>query len=447
MGDTEIRADTEVQAIGKTLNQINYLRIQRIYQLSKDILWDCGLLEDDSPKTEKMSIQFLQDEETYPTGVVAMAAEEQSDKPVCEDAESEASSQDTEATDVEKLSFSLELRCRGMIEEQIKDANKHPVRGVLFKIDRPSESAPMIGTGHPLYIPRKVAEEAVKKVAGLPLDAHDSLSTHANDQVVGVMVSAEIIGEDFVVQGHLWPYNNKNKVDLICSRQEDLGMSMNAYASGHIANLDGREVFWIDKLELLGANILFGAKATYKNTSLAASDTERLNAIIAAEQETDMESNFVEMITDQFNKIQASVNQSFFEVNSQIDSISKIIRAQQSLLTEIQSEREEIQASANEQLKNEQLRQGKEELLSSIQEMINETITQRINPSGQPRRLTSSRRTQTTIAAATAVSPEKVELEKAIARLEGRLEAEHDLTQQLRLTDELRGLKEQLKLM
>ena len=434
--------ETEIQAIGKSLNQVNCLRVQRIYQLSKDILRDSGLLEEDSPKTEAMSIQFLE-EESYPTGVVAMATEAQSDK-ISSDAESETGSENIEK---EELSFSLELCCRGMIEEQLKDANKHPVRGVLFKVDRPSESAPMIGTGHPLYIPRKVAEEAVKKVAGLPLDAHDSLSTHANDQIVGVMVSAEIVGEDFVIQGHLWPYNNKNKVDLICSRQEDLGMSMNAYASGHIANLDGREVFWIDKLELLGANILFGAKATYKNTSLAASNTEQLNAIIAAEQETDMESNFVEMITSQFKKIQESVDNSFVDVNAQIDSISEIIRKQQGLLTQIQAEREEIQASANEELKNRQLQQSKEELLTSIQEMIDESLSQRINPSGQPRRLTSSRRTQATIAAAATASPEKIELEKAIARIEGRLEAENDLTQQLKLTDDLRVLKEQLKSM
>ena len=442
--------DTEIQAIGKSLNQINCLRIQRIYQLSKDILRDSGLLEEDSPKTEKMDIQFLE-EESYPTGVVTMAAGLQSDDiPASEEPELSASEEKTDKGKGE-LSLSLELCCRGMIEEQLKDVNKHPVRGVLFKVDRPSESAPMIGTGHPLYISRKVAEEAVKKVAGLPLDAHDSLSAHANDQIVGVMVSAEIIGEDFVIQGHLWPYNNKNKVDLICSRQEDLGMSMNAYASGHIANLDGREVFWIDKLELLGANILFGAKATYKNTSLAASNTEQLNAIIAAEQETDMESNmesnFVEMIASQFKKIQESVDNSFVDVNRQIDSITGIIQAQQSLLTEIKLEREEIQASVNEERRNQQLQDSKQELLSSIQEMIDDTLAQRINPSGQPRRLTSSRRTQATIAAAATVSPERIELEKAIARIEGRLEGENDLTQQLKLTDDLRILKEQLKLM
>ena len=462
------KENQEIQAIGRTLSEINILRIRRIHQLAEQVLDSAGVIN--TPAYTNVT----------ELKVEAQAEAEEDSKDFTENS-LENSAKDSTEDLVEPLDFSeegksievgsleetlnspaeiqsgeIEIKCRGMWEEESAqvESNRHPIRGVLFKIDTPSECAPSIGTGHPLYVPRKVAEEALKNIEGLPLDADDSLSNHANDQIVGVMVGAEIVGNDFVVKGHLWPYNNQKKVNLIRARQGELGMSMNAYASGHLVVVDGREVFWINKLELLGANILFGAKATYKTTSFAASaeqdDDAQSDVAIAAsgethnsQEENNMEdAKLVEEIASQFKDIQSGVRNTFDELSSQLKEVTEVIQCQQEELAEIQAERQEIQAAQNKEKTEAQKQEERQEFLTLIQTAVDEAISQKFNPSGQPRRFTS--RPKTSIAASESFSPERIELEKKIARLEGQLSSERDLTHQLKLTDELRALKEQL---
>lgn len=146
--------------------------------------------------------------------------------------------------------------------------NRHPIQGVLFRVDEASEASPSVGPGLPLYIPKEVAEVALRDVSGLPFDAHDNLSEHANTEVTGVIQSGHVVGNDAVVQGCLWPWNRKDKVATILAQKEKLGMSMNAAAAGHEEVIDGRKVYWIDRLVLLGANILYSERATYQKTRL-----------------------------------------------------------------------------------------------------------------------------------------------------------------------------------
>jgi hypothetical protein len=148
-------------------------------------------------------------------------------------------------------------------------ANQLPIEGVLYYVDEVSEFAPSKGSEFPLYVPRDVAELAAKAInasGGLPLDADDSLGKHANEEIVGIMTSAEIIGNQFWVKGHLFPWNKQKKVALISANSQRLGMSMNAHAKTQPMNIDGQMVTYITSLDILGANILYAEKATYQKT-------------------------------------------------------------------------------------------------------------------------------------------------------------------------------------
>jgi len=153
-------------------------------------------------------------------------------------------------------------------------SNRREFEGVLFRIDEPSECAPSVGPGLPLYIPRSVAESAVHSCSGLPLDADSSLSRHANHDIAGVMMAARIEGNDFIVSGYLYDWSRGEKVNTISANKDNLGMSMNASAVGREVDTNGQKVYWIDSLDLLGANILYAAKATYQKTRVLSAGTD-----------------------------------------------------------------------------------------------------------------------------------------------------------------------------
>lgn len=154
--------------------------------------------------------------------------------------------------------------------------NNRTFEGTLFRIDEPSEGIPSVGPNLPLYVPRSVAEAALRDVSGLPLDAHSSLSQHSNPDIVGVMMAARIVDNDFRVKGYLFDWNVPDKVEAITASRDDLGMSMNATAVGHETEVNGIKVFWIDSLTLKGGNILYAERATYKKTRVfSASEPDR----------------------------------------------------------------------------------------------------------------------------------------------------------------------------
>lgn len=148
------------------------------------------------------------------------------------------------------------------------ELNRRPMSGMLFPIDTPSEATPAVGPGLPLLIPREVALSLVGRVQGLPLDADDSLTKHANKQIVGVINCASIEGDEFRIDGCLFDWSQPELVSRISANKRDLGMSMNAMAKGRTCEVNGRKVFRVDSLELMGANILRRSKATFTGTNL-----------------------------------------------------------------------------------------------------------------------------------------------------------------------------------
>ncbi|QLE46363.1 hypothetical protein FD723_39830 (plasmid) [Nostoc sp. C052] len=181
-------------------------------------------------------------------------------------------------------------------------ANRLPIEGILCYVDEVSEFAPARGSELPLFVPRNVGElaaQAINSSGGLPLDADDSLGKHANEEIVGIMTSAEIVGNEFWVKGHLFPWNNQKKVALISANSKTLGMSMNAHAKTQPKTIDGKKVTYITSLDILGANILYAEKATYQKTK-----TVMAPHIIAASKESNQEEEkSMELATQQLAAI------------------------------------------------------------------------------------------------------------------------------------------------
>ncbi|MGL5880211.1 MAG: hypothetical protein ACRC2V_20875 [Xenococcaceae cyanobacterium] len=318
---------------------------------------------------------------------------------------------DSELADID-IVFDIEepLVLEGAIEvnseplntvEAASNPNTTPLKGVLFRIDEPSESAPSKGSAYPLYIPKDVAEKAMEFVnaaKGLPLDADDSLSKHANEDIIGIMTSAEIDNSDFVVKGHLFPWSQKDKVSAIALNQNDLGMSLNGKASGNIVEMDGVKVFHLSNLEILGANILLKKRATYQKTriypmgEIAASATENQ----LTEEDMELERAIGELQKTLAEISAASTKESEL-VNARIQQLTDAFNGQQQLLQTIQAEREQSISAAQSQSLAAQKAEEQQQLLAAIGAVVQaqvaaqkEEIINSINPRRSPQRITQS---------------------------------------------------------
>lgn len=301
------------------------------------------------------------------------------------------------------LEASIEVDAKSLDTlEASSNPNTTPLKGVLFRIDEASESAPSKGSAYPLYIPKDVAEKAMEFVnaaKGLPLDADDSLSKHANEDIIGIMTSAEIAGPDFIVKGHLFPWSQKDKVGAIALNQNDLGMSLNGRASGNIVEMDGTKVFHLSSLEILGANILLKKRATYQKSRLypmgeiAASATEN--------QSTEEENMELERAIGDLQKTLAEISAASAKeselASARIQQLTEAFNSQQQLLQTIQAEREQSISAAQSQSFAAQKAEEQKDLLAAIGAVVQaqvaaqkEDIINSINPRRSPQRITQS---------------------------------------------------------
>jgi hypothetical protein len=338
----------------------------------------------------------------------------------------------------------IQMKCNGVdFIEAAANNNRCPIEIKLFDLDQPSEGIPSVGPGRPLYVSTEVAKAAIAQVPYLPLDADPTLSKHADEEIVGVMLSAQIRNGGFWVKANLFPYNKPERVAQIRLEKDKLGASINALAPGHVETIDGREVHVLDKLTLLGACILYADKATYSNTQVVAEKRPELVPAIAQiaaatqdENLPDLGDENVEEITKQLAALtetlgtlvtaqtqsQATIDRLTTNVNQLTDDRNAAIKAQESIDAEnkAKTQREEMQAMI------------RQTTLQSVREMM--------NPSGQPARLSTA---ISAAASGEAIDPQAAQIYKLEGQLE-ELQSRRDpasLARRVALRDQLHALK------
>ena len=353
--------------------------------------------------------------------------------------------EDPDSSEME-VSFQWQDSCVISASNQ-EEGNRHPISGVLFRIDEISEGIPAVGPGLPLYIPYEVAASTLNKVAGLPLDAHDSLSQHANEEITGVIQSAHIggtDGKDYNIDAYLWPWSKSAKVQAIRNNSDRLGMSMNAFGRGREAEIDGRKVFKLSSLNLLGANILFSDKATYQKTKIAASSgngaeeegennlREVLIEIAAGKYDyEDPEAILEESQSSEIDTVEINAQageQNIMDEQKILDSIAALGKTVETIVSELSARIDPIEKAHQETVsaiaaskQEEQQRQS----ASSLEQMISAAVQKAINPSGSPVRrtipLSASIFTETSVDTGTGT------IQLQLAALDGELSAYESL--------------------
>lgn len=255
-------------------------------------------------------------------------------------------------------------------------------------------------------------------------------------------------------------------------------MSMTADAWGHEAEVEGQKVFWVDDIELSGANILFSDCATYQKTRLIVAENVAENQDPGSRDPTALVPNLRSNIaasTDSLNFLDPtsttqSEEKAMDELQKQLaaltatvtDAIGKLqaeVAAQgakiEAMEADRRAEKEAIAAAKSQQAEEQRtaalIKSIVEEIRPTIQaaaaEAVNSGMSRFVNPSRQPQRITTPLLAGGAGQQQASVSAEALNLQLQIAQISGELKASHNMADQIRLLDEKRALEQQLLMM
>lgn len=341
------------------------------------------------------------------------------------------------------------------------NSNKEPLGGVLFEIDKPSEEIPNVGPGMPLYIPREVAETVKSSIIGYPLDSDPTLKRHRKTNIVGIIENAYIEGQSFIIEGNLWINNQEEQVQKIIENKQALGLSMNADASGHVEIIDNQEVFYIDELQVWGANILYSDLATYQQAKISASNQFDEDRIISKEyaikaekstshEEKTMDGNTKNEILQSLKSLHDSFNEQQriqAEKNKQLESDLNNLK---STVDQYEQERKEVEAKKQEEKSKQQKEEEQKQLIEAVKSEIGSLVDEKIeaikNPRGEPKRKTKS--VEANNNKGNQESDEVNEIRLELSRINGALEHAQSLPfeKQLSLQEEKTQLENKLSM-
>jgi hypothetical protein len=163
--------------------------------------------------------------------------------------------------------------------------NKLPFKGILTRIDEPSDAAPGGSRGRRVLITRAAAEKALPTLLGMPVDAKANMGGHDVKAKVGTITAANIIGNAIHIEGFLYAADFPDEVRRIQSERDELGFSWEI--QNIVVQDSTADPLVITGCVFTGAAILYKDKAAYTTTSLAAQ----------AEENTDMSKEILEAIT------------------------------------------------------------------------------------------------------------------------------------------------------
>lgn len=164
---------------------------------------------------------------------------------------------------------------------------------VVGYIDTPTDATPCGGVeGYQLVISSEGMDVQSLIGSGVNVawsdgwfyDAEDTLKSHNPRFKVGVIDSAQVVGNQIMASGHLWKADFPDVCDTIECAKESLGCSVEAYFDGYKKNDEAKTITGFGA-HFTGVAILYKNKAAFKSTKIMCSilqEDENLNEEIKA---------------------------------------------------------------------------------------------------------------------------------------------------------------------
>lgn len=147
--------------------------------------------------------------------------------------------------------------------------NKMPFTGVLTKLDEPSDEAPGGSGGRRVIVTSEAAKAALGTLLGMAVDFTPDFDGHDVQAKIGIITSADIVGNELQISGFVYAADFPQTADLIKKLKDVLGFSFEAQRL-YVEDMNA-EILKVIGLTFTGAAILLKDKAAYQTTSLAAS--------------------------------------------------------------------------------------------------------------------------------------------------------------------------------
>lgn len=155
--------------------------------------------------------------------------------------------------------------------------NKMPFKGVMTRLDQPSDAPPHGSSGKQTYIPKDVAEAAIPSLLGMAVDYKPDFDGHDKKAKIGLITEAYIEGDALWIAGFFYANDFPDECQRIRAEKSRLGWSYECQAAIRDVEADP----WVvDYCIFTGAALLYKELAAYTTTSLEAtadsdtSDTE-----------------------------------------------------------------------------------------------------------------------------------------------------------------------------
>lgn len=174
-----------------------------------------------------------------------------------------------------EISASVSFEAMAMEMPDVPDhPNRMPFKGVLTKVDEPSDAPPGGSRGTRTILPRDVAEAALPTLMGMAVDFTPGFDGHDRQSKIGLITAADVVGNDLQIEGFFYAKDFPRECERIRAEKGALGFSFEADARIQDADADP----WvIEHCVFTGAAVLYKDLAAYTTTSLSASADEGLN--------------------------------------------------------------------------------------------------------------------------------------------------------------------------
>lgn len=191
--------------------------------------------------------------------------------------------------------------------------NRAPFKGVLTRVDEPSDEPPGGATGKKVLIPAAVAEAAIPSLLGMAIDCDPSgdFDKHDPQFKIGIITGAQVVGNALEISGFFYANDFPELWQDIQREKHSLGFSYEVKVRIHDRNAD---IWVVDGCVFTGAALLYKSKAAYHTTSLAAK----------AEKDDAMTPEELKALNDSIAKIGAAVTAVSTAVTAQADDIKKL---------------------------------------------------------------------------------------------------------------------------
>ncbi len=142
--------------------------------------------------------------------------------------------------------------------------NRRGFRGVLTLVGVASDRPPSGARGHRVILTKSATERAMASLLGMAVDYTPQMDGHDTQRKIGVITSADLIGERIEVGGHLFAHDFGELVEEIEAARGSLGMSYEI-ADARVQETDAN-LWFVTEFKFTGAAVLRREKAAYGGT-------------------------------------------------------------------------------------------------------------------------------------------------------------------------------------